>query len=122
MVVESIRLEPQSKHKIKGKKRGSKPKLSTEDKILMMLMYYRAYRTFFYIGASYGVSESQAWRIIITQEKILIKSKLFHLPGKKVLTQANTFEVVIVDVVESPVERPKKNSGNIILAKRKDTP
>ena len=36
--------------------RGRRSKLSTEDQVLMMLMYYREYRPFFHIGKSYGTS------------------------------------------------------------------
>ena len=121
MTEEIIRLSPPSKHKIAGNKRGPKPKLIEEDKLLMMLMYYREYRTFLHISADYGISETQCWRIITDVEKLLIKSNLFHLPGKKVLQEANNFEIVLVDVAETPIERPKKNNGNIIQARKKDT-
>lgn len=84
--------------KIKGKKRGPKEKLNWNDKTLMLLMYYREYRTFSHIGADYGISEAQCWRIITTMERWLIQSNLFHLPGKKKLTQSDVeWEVVIVD-------------------------
>ena len=56
-------------------------------------------------------------------ERWLIKSNLFHLPGKKKLTASDTeWEVVIVDVSEHPIERPKKNNGSIIQGKRKNIP
>jgi hypothetical protein len=122
MVSEAVRLRPASAHKVKGLMRGPKAKLIIEDKLLMLLMYYREYRTFLHISSDYGISEAQCWRIITGLERILIKSELFHLPGKKVLQQANSFEIVLVDVAESPIERPKKNSENITLAKRKNTP
>ena len=121
-MIEVIKLlEPPSKHKIGGNKRGPKPKLSVEDKLLMMLMYYREYRTFLHISADYGISETQCWRIVTDLEKLLIKSDLFHLPGKKVLQQANSFEIVIVDVAESPIERPKKNSEDTTPERKRDT-
>jgi hypothetical protein len=107
------------KHR-KHKNRGRPPKLTIADLVLVMLMYYREYRTFFHVGRSYGMSEGQCYRIVIKIESILIASKLFHLPGKKKLTENGVeFEVVIVDVTESPVERPKKNSGSIIQARKK---
>lgn len=121
MIEEIKRLAPASKHKIAGNKRGPKPKLCEEDKLLMMLMYYREYRTFLHISADYGISEPQCWRIITDLENLLIKSSLFHLPGKKVLQEANSFEIVIVDVAESPIERPKKNKESIIRVRKKDT-
>lgn len=110
-------------HKQKQKKhpgRGRPPRLSIADQVLVMLMYYREYRTFFHVGSSYGISEVQCWRIVTTIESILIEADLFHLPGRKQLIGDKiTYEVVVVDVSESPVERPKKNSEGIIQAKRK---
>jgi len=104
--------------------RGRQPyKLSMEDRVLMLLMYYREYRTFLHISATYNISEMHCWRIITQTEKILIASKDFHLPGKKALQKSeHHFEVVVVDVSEHPIERPKKNSASITPAKRNDTP
>ena len=89
----------------------------------MMLMYNREYRTFMHIAVDYGISESQCWRIVKDIEDILIQSNAFRLPGKKELTKSSVrWSVVLVDVAESPIERPKKNSGGIIQEKRKNTP
>ncbi len=43
-------------------------------------------------------------------ENTLIKSGKFSLPGRKALRDNYDLEVVIVDVAETPVERPKKSS------------
>lgn len=103
--------------------KGTKAKLSLEDKLLMMLMYYREYRTFFHVSSAYGISESQCYRIVVKLESILIASKKFHLPGKKKLLNNDIpWEVVVVDVSESAVERPKKNNAITTLAKRKNIP
>ena len=40
----------------KHPKSGSKPVLSAEDSMLMVLMYYREYRTQYHIGITYGLS------------------------------------------------------------------
>lgn len=122
MVEEAKRLEPPSKHKIKGLKRGPKSKLSYENKVLMLLMYYREYRSFIHIATTFGISEAQCWRLITYLEKLLIKSELFHIKGKKRLLNENAFEVVLIDVAETPIERPKKNKENITPAKRRGTP
>jgi len=104
-------------------KKGRPSKLCNADKLLMMLMYYREYRSFCHISITYGISEPQTGRIIRCMEDILIKSKLFHLPGKKQLHQnAYTYEVIVVDVTETSIERPKKNNANTTLAKRKNIP
>ena len=101
--------------------RGTPAKLSYADKILLLLMYYREYRTQFHIGVTYGISESSVCEIIKEIENILIQDKRFHLPGKKTLTSSeNSFEVVLVDVTETPVERPKKNNVTITQARKSD--
>jgi hypothetical protein len=97
----------------KTRKRGGKPSdLTVEDRLLMALEYLREYRTYFHLGQSYGVSESTAFRISRWAEDTLIKDKQFALPGRKALLKSDAeIEVVLVDASESPVERPKKDSG-----------
>ena len=106
----------------KKKVRGGRPnKLSIEDMLLMALEYIREYRTYLHIATSYGLAESNAYETIRWVENTLIKSKEFRLPGRKALLKSDTeIEVVLVDATESPIERPKKNSANSILARRKD--
>ena len=42
-------------------------------------------------------------------EDILVKASEFHLPGARQLQQTETeIEVIIVDVAETEIERPKK--------------
>lgn len=102
---------------------GRPSKLCRADQLLMTLMYWREYRTEFHIGLSYGVSESTVCRTIQKIENVLIQSKQFHLPGRKKLnTSEMTIEVVLVDVTEQPIERPKKDNAGIIVAKRSVTP
>ena len=89
-----------------------------EDQLLMTLEYWREYRTYFHIGQSWGVNESTAYRIIRKIEDTLVKSRAFTLPGKKKLASSNyQLEVVVVDVTESPIERPKKNRKTSTVVK-----
>jgi hypothetical protein len=102
---------------------GRPPKLSRADQLLMTLMYWREYRTEFHIAQSYGVSEATVCRTIHKVEDALVRSKKFRLPGKKALQTSDTvFEVVLVDVSEQPVERPKKAKNGITAVKRSDIP
>src|SRR5512138_2119909 len=102
---------------------GRPPKLSRADQLLMTLMYWREYRTEFHIAQSYGVSEATVCRTIRKVEDALVRSKKFRLPGKKTLQASDTvFEVVLVDVSEQPVERPKKAKNDTTAAKRSVTP
>jgi hypothetical protein len=101
---------------------GRPPKLSREDQLLMTLMYWREYRTEFHIGITYGVSEATVCRTIKKIEDVLAKSGEFRLPGKKVLKESDTvIEVVIVDVSDQPIERPKKSNDGTTVARRSDT-
>lgn len=103
--------------------RGVPPKLSYADKLLLLLMYYREYRTQFHIGVTYGIAESTVCEIIKETESILINDSRFHLPGKKALLSPDTkVEVVLVDVTESPVERPKKSKGVAIRERKSAIP
>ena len=52
-------------------------------------------------------------------ETVLMDSGKFRLPGKKQLRQnAYTWSVLVVDVTESPIERPKKNSEHTTVARK----
>lgn len=103
------------------KKTGRPPKLKIEDQILMVLEYLREYRTYFHLGATWGVNESTAYRIIQKIENILIQAPQLRLPGKKRLIQDDSpLETVVIDVSETPIERPKKNKRAIIAARKKD--
>ena len=88
---------------------GPKLKCCLEDQLLMTLEYLREYRTFFHLGKSYEMSESNCYKICCRIESELISHPHFHLPGKKdLLEKKGEEEVILIDVTESPVERPKK--------------
>ena len=109
----------------KQKKRSGRPsKLSLEDQLLLTLMYWREYRTQFHIAQSYGIHEANANRIIRKVEGALAASGAFKLPGKRVARADEGVEVsfVIVDVTETPIERPKKSKGSATAAKSDDIP
>ena len=100
---------------------GRPTKLSRADQLLLTLMYWREYRTEFHIAQSYGISESTVCRTIQKVENALVRSGKFRLPGKKALQSSDTiFEVMLVDVSEQPIERPKKAKSGITVAKRSD--
>src|SRR3990167_240093 len=116
--VEILR-EADEKKKRKG---GRKSKLRIENQLLMTLEYIREYRTYFHISQSYGVCESNAYKIVKWVEDTLIKHPDFSLPGRKALLKSDMeYEVMLIDATESPVERPKKNKNTSILEKRKGT-
>ena len=102
---------------------GRPPKLSRADQLLMTLMYWREYRTQFHIAGSYGISEATVCRTTNKVEDAPVRSGEFRLPGKKVLQPSDTIiEVVLVDVSEQPIERPKKSKNDTTAVKRSVTP
>jgi hypothetical protein len=106
-------------NKVKG---GTKRSLSANDETLMMLEYYREYRTFKHLGVDYGVSESTAHYIVTKIEKILIVEPKFHLEKLKHIEpkkEGEDIEITVVDVTESECERPKKSKKITIQERRK---
>jgi len=102
-----------------AKKSGRPSKLSIEDQVLMALEYWREYRTHFHMGISWGLDETNVLRNVRKIENILIKSGLFSLGGKKQLVNLDSEqEVLVVDVAEHEIERPKKNKKGIIAVNK----
>jgi len=96
----------------KAARGGRKTKLRCWEMLLMALEYWREYRTFFHVGVSYGVSESNCWKIVVWIEDTLMKSGEFRLPGKSALLTNEITESVLIDTTEREIERPKK-TGNV---------
>jgi len=106
----------------KHKRRGRHSSLSIADMLFLSLKYWRQYVTQKELAYEFEVGEATAHDVIVWVENTLIKSGKFSLPGKKVLLDDSEIEIVLVDVTESPVERPKKNNGCGIPGKRRDIP
>lgn len=100
---------------------GRRKKLSFEEQLMLTLKYYRYYITQKALSFEFEVGEATVSDTIKWVEKTLIKDGTFSLPGKKVLLEDDSIEVVLVDVTECPIERPQKNNGSTIPEKRKDT-
>ena len=111
----------QTKHVELHKKGGRKPKLSVLDKLIIMLTYYRDYRTMNNIAFDYGVVKSTICDTVKWVENVLVKDGSFSLPKKRTLQQEDLdVEVVLIDATECEIERPKKNKKNGIQEKRKN--
>jgi len=117
-MVEVLRVAYAEKHK----RRGRHSKLPLEDQLFLSLKYWRQYVTQKELAFEFEVGEATAHDTIVWVENTLVKSGKFNLPGKKALCEDAEIEIVLVDVTESPIERPKKNSVNGTLGKRKNTP
>ena len=105
----------------KKSKGGTRKSLSANDETLLMLEYYREYRTFEHLGIDYGVSESTAHYIVTKIEKILIVEPKFHLEKLKHVEpqDASNISITVIDVTESQCERPKKSKNITTQEKRR---
>ena len=103
--------------------RGQHSALSVENQVLMTCLFWREYRDQEHIAIDFGVHQSTVSRIIRNIEQILIQSGSFSLPGKKVLKSGGReYEVIVVDVTETPTQRPKKNKNASIAERKNGTP
>ena len=112
--LEQFRLEnPQDK-------RGRRSALTLEEQVLVTLEYWREYRTYFHMGTNWGVSESTICRIVTNIESTLMKTGKFRIPGKKALLKDSDYpEIVVMDVTETAIERPKKKQKRYYSGKKK---
>jgi hypothetical protein len=53
---------------------GAPPKLCLADQLLVLLQYWREYRSYFHIAQDWGIHETTVSRIVRRLEMILIKS------------------------------------------------
>jgi len=111
-----------AEYKKKHKKGGRPSKLTLEEQLIMTLKYLRQYVTQKELAYEFEVGEATVHDTIVCVENTLVRDGKFKLPGKKALLEDDSIEVILVDVTECPIERPKKNSGNCIRGKRKSTP
>jgi hypothetical protein len=103
--------------------KGGRPsKLAVCDQLFLALKYWRQYVTQLELSFEFEVGEATVHDTIVWVEDTLVKCGKFSLPGKKALLEDNEIEVIIVDVTESPIERPKKNSVSGTRGRRKNIP
>jgi hypothetical protein len=74
------------------------------------------------IAAEYGVCKGTICLSIQWVEDTLVKDGTFALPGKRVLKRKTaSIEYIVVDVTESPINRPKKNQKEYYSGKKNAT-
>lgn len=106
----------------RSRQRGGQNKLSVEDQLLIALEYWREYRSQFHIATSWGLHETTVGRIIKKVEDLLVKCGKFRLPSKRHLYQPGwEWKVLVVDVGEMEIERPKKNKNATTVASKSVT-
>jgi hypothetical protein len=112
----------QKEFKVLHKNGGKPPKLTVEDKLYITLKYLREYRTMDRIAAEYGVCKGAVCLSIQWVENTLGKDGTFALPGKRALKRKSaSIQYVVVDVTESPINRPKEGQKAYYSGKKSVT-
>jgi hypothetical protein len=111
------KLEPLWKEHVtkKYKKHGRNYKLSIEQMLLMLLIYYRTYSTQLQIGFMFGIDDSRVCRIIKTLEPLL--AKIVAIKKNRQFKQEEL--ALLIDVTEQPIERPSKSQKRYYSGKKK---
>ena len=103
------------------KKPGRPSELIVEEQVLIALQYWREYRSYYHIALDWGVSESTVCRTVHKIENILIRSGKFSVPGKKSLLSSELdTDLIVMDVMESQIERPQKYQKRFYSGKQKE--
>ncbi|MEH2279488.1 MAG: transposase family protein [Nostoc sp.] len=101
--------------------RGCPPKLDLEDQVLICLTFWREYRTYFHIAQDWQVLESTVCRIVHRIESTLVSCGKFGLDGKKsLLIPSQKPLTAVMDVTQSPIERPKYGQKRFYSGKQKE--
>ena len=100
----------------KYKRPGRDFKLSLEDMVLMLLLYYRSYITMLFVGYLFGIDDSRVCRLIKRLEPLLAKIMSISKPRK---LSKEEVESLIIDATEQPIERPKKRQKPYYSGKKK---
>ncbi len=96
---------------------GRKPKLGPDDRLLLVLMYYRVYVTQVVLGGLFGVDAGTACRVIRTVELAL--AGVFRIPERKVRLGTDELAAAFVDATEQPTNRPKRGQKRYYSGKKK---
>jgi len=87
------------------RKRGRKTEMSLEDKLLLMLIYYREYHTCLSISKTFGISEAYASKLIHRMGRLVAEA--LPLGGKGTIHHAD-IKAVLIDASEQTIERPQR--------------
>lgn len=100
----------------KYKRPGRNYKMPLEERILMLLLYYRSYVTQAFLGYVFDIDDSRVCRIIRICEPIL--ARIMDISKIKKISQEE-IETLIIDTTEQPIERPQYDQKPYYSGKKK---
>jgi hypothetical protein len=104
-------------------KQGGQPGLPVELKLTLALEYWREYRSFRHMANDHQISKTAINDAVIWVENVLIESDEFRLKNLKERFkpgEESEIKVVLIDVEEQPIERPKYNQKDSYSGKKND--
>jgi hypothetical protein len=105
---------PKRKRKIGG---GRPFDLGLEDRLLMLLIYYRTYVTHVFLGFLFRIDDSNVGRNINPLQPLL--AKIFRIPERKVEITEDEMIALFFDGTEQPINRPKRGQRKWYSGKKK---
>lgn len=101
--------------------RGGRPGIAVELRLTLALEYWREYRTFRHMANDHQICKSKINEAVLWVENALSESAEFKLKDLKERFKPGTEEtikVVLIDVEEQPIERPKYNQASSYSGKK----
>lgn len=102
---EEGRLAKLRKERLIARKADGQYKLSLEDRLLMLLMYYRLYTTHALLGFLFQIDDSNVGRNINPLQPLL--AKFFKIPERKVNLGGEEITALFLDGTEQRIHRPQ---------------
>jgi len=104
--------------------RGGAPGQPVELRLTLALEYWREYRTFEHMSNDHQIPKSTINEMVLWVEYALSKDEEFKLVDLKERFKADEesdIDIIIVDVEEQPIERPKENQKESYSGKKNST-
>jgi hypothetical protein len=104
-----------------GRKRrpggGPKRSLGLDDRLLMLLIYYRTYTTHAFLGFLFAIDDSSVGRNINPLQPLL--AGIFRIPGRRVELAEDEIRELFFDATERPTRRPERGQKEFYSGKKK---
>lgn len=96
---------------------GNEFNLELEDRLLMLLLYYRTYVTHVFLGFLFHIHDSNVSRNINPLQPLL--AKIFRIPERRIELSEDEIIDLFFDGTEQPTNRPKRKQKKWYSGKKK---
>lgn len=115
ILVKKLSIEWKDKVTSKYKRPGRNYKLSLEQMLMMLLLYYRTYSSLIQIGFTFGIDDSRVCRIIKILEPLV--ARIVAIEKNRTLKYEEAQQ--LIDVTEQIIERPSTNQKDYYSGKKR---